>query len=422
MRKRKINVLLTSGMILMLLSGSTTSIVNAATKDDVKVETPKKSPQGIEYQTEGDLKLSGSAIDGLELIDNNKVTRDSLGIRYTVKALASVNFGDRTYTTIKLPREFDKLADSGELTKYVSSAHFEFTSSSSDIEHDFTPDEIRVSRDADGTHYLRLENPRISSIGLRTEIDVTLNLDLGKAVTDLGIRIPHAANKFSYDFATTIAPEGEIIDWHLVGDNSGADKIPVEILDPGYDLLQSVPKVHEPILDTDTTVTGTGYPGAEVRLLADGVEIKGATGVVDSSGIFTIKLPKTLKAGTKVTAIQNTGVGDSTPSEARIVQGDPERPAAPTVTDPTGSTISVNAKTISGKLGGDITGANKTDKIIIRNIDEVEARVSASTGAWRASLPADFMLVGDTVEVVQVHTKANGTTIESDPVTLTVVE
>lgn len=419
MKKRKVNVLLTSGMILMLLSGSTTSIVNAATKDDAKVETPKKSPQGIEYQTEGDLSLDGKAMDGLELIDNNRVTRDDLSMHYTVKALASINWGDRTYTTVKLPRELDKLADSGKLTDYITSAHFEFTSSSSDIQHDFTPDEIKIDKDAEGVHYLKLENPRITSIGLRTEIDVSLNLDLGAAVTDLGIRIPHAANKFSYDFETTIAPEGEIIDWHLVGDSNGAAGIPVEILDPGYDLLQERPTIEEPIKDTDTTVTGTGHPGAEVKLLADGVEIKDATGTVNSSGIFHIKLAKALKAGTKVTAIQNTGVGDSAPSEVTIVQGDPEKPAAPTITTPADKQLSISNPTVIGKL----SGSDLNDTITVKSMwgDEAAATV-ATNGVWRAKFSPDVLTVGDEVYVTQVHTKADGSTIESDPVTLTVVE
>ncbi|MEJ1317770.1 hypothetical protein QY886_00295 [Latilactobacillus sakei] len=51
--------------------------------------TKKDNSPRIDYQTSGTLAASGTAMDGLELIAGNQVTRGTLHMKYDVKSFAS---------------------------------------------------------------------------------------------------------------------------------------------------------------------------------------------------------------------------------------------------------------------------------------------------------------------------------------------
>ncbi|GKQ42762.1 hypothetical protein RD055328_06850 [Companilactobacillus sp. RD055328] len=410
-KSRLVNSLLVSSMVLGLMVNTSASVVNAETTNDQKTENVK--PAGIEFQTEGTLSLSGSAMDGLELVSNNTVTRGNLHLQYDVKSYASINWNDKTEAIFKLPEELNEIAASGKLIDYIESPHFSYNSTiGGNVEHDYTKGEMSVSKDPYSNAYLlKLQNPRISGVGINTKLTVSMNLDLGALVTDTGMRIPHAINRENYQFATTLAAVGEIIDWELVGNTNGSDLIPVEVLDPGYDLLQNVPTIKEPVYNTSTKISGVAYPKSAitVRDAADGKVI--GKGVTDDSGIYEVAIPRQA-VGTILSVTENTGVGESKPTTT-IVQQDPNQLLPPTVD--TGNTISESARSLKGK------GSEIFDVITLTNLSTGETMITQVLpgNIWFINnIPASWFFVGNMFSV----TEYNGTQDEtSDPYYITVV-
>ncbi|MEJ1324708.1 Ig-like domain-containing protein [Latilactobacillus sakei] len=311
-----VNLVLVSSTVLGMVVTAGTSTAMAAAKtsaDTSSVMTKKDNSPRIDYQTSGTLAASGTAMDGLELIAGNQVTRGTLHMKYDVKSFATLNWQEHTVTTIKLPREFNAFAKDGSLLKYIASANFNYTSSINTINHSYTSNEMHIEKDtqSDDTYLLKFDNPTVTGIGLNVQMHVEFDLNLGDMVTDTGVRIPDAYDKSAYHLASTITDKDDagIIDWHLVGNTNGATTIPIWQLDPGYDILKQAPTIHNPIYDTDTVVTGSGIPGAKITL-RQGVQPDSpiiGTGEVDASGVYSITIPAH-NAGVTISATQNAWV------------------------------------------------------------------------------------------------------------------
>lgn len=385
-----VNLLLVSSTVLgvAVTAGTTTAMAASKTAaPESSVLASKAKDARIDYQTAGDLQASGTAMDGLELIANNQVTRGSLHLKYDVKSFAALNWQERTVTTVKLPREFNAFAKDGSLLKYISSANFNYTSSINTINHNYTEHEMYIEKDtqSDDTYLLKFDNPTVSGIGFNVQMHVEFDLNLGDMVTETGVRIPDAYDNSAYHLASTITDKDNagVINWHLVGTTDGATTIPTYQLDPGYDLLKKAPTIHNPIYDTDTVVTGSGIPGAKVTL-RQGVEKDSpiiGTGVVDESGVYNITIPKQ-NAGVTISATQNAGIGDS-PSATAVVQHKVTEIPKPVVP----ARIRENAKTLTGTgyvPGNKITVTNTTSGETLTTIvnDDKSFSVGIATGFW----------------------------------------
>lgn len=330
-----VNLVLVSSTVLGMVVTAGTSTAMAAAKtsaDTSSVMTKKDNSPRIDYQTSGTLAASGTAMDGLELIAGNQVTRGTLHMKYDVKSFAALNWQEHTVTTIKLPREFNAFAKDGSLLKYIASANFNYTSSINTINHSYTSNEMHIEKDtqSDDTYLLKFDNPTVTGIGLNVQMHVEFDLNLGDMVTDTGVRIPDAYDKSAYHLASTITDKDDagIIDWHLVGNTNGATTIPIWQLDPGYDILKQAPTIHNLIYDTDTVVTGSGIPGAKITL-RQGVQPDSpiiGTGEVDASGVYSITIPAH-NAGVTISATQNAGFGESSSTTATVQHKGGEIPA-----------------------------------------------------------------------------------------------
>lgn len=386
------NVLLMSSMILGLIGGTgITSVSAAALGNNNNVQNSNQNVKGVEVQTKGVLTPSGSAMSGLKLEANNQVTYGTLDLDYKVTSAFSANFNDQTTTVIKLPTEFNTLAESGKMTDFITSAHFSYRNTIGGTEHDFTKDEMKVKKDDKGPGYLlMLTNPRISGVGIKPSMDVHLALDLGQMVTTTGIRIPNAIDKSAYHMSSTITSDAELINWEIVGNTDGSATIPVAQLDPGYDLLHSKPTIETPVNDTDTVVSGKGIPGATVTIKNGAGTVLG-TGVVDKSGGYKITIPAQ-NAGVTLLVTQNTGVGESE-AETTIVQHSTIVIPAPKVDQPIVSTD----KIISG------TGTKAGDLIRVTNYQTHQSGTATVQDdlTWTFNVPNGFLSKGNILQVTE---------------------
>lgn len=411
-----VNLVLVSSTVLGMVVTAGTSTAMAAAKtsaDTSSVMTKKDNSPRIDYQTSGTLAASGTAMDGLELIAGNQVTRGTLHMKYDVKSFAALNWQEHTVTTIKLPREFNAFAKDGSLLKYISSANFNYTSSINTINHSYTSNEMHIEKDtqSDDTYLLKFDNPTVTGIGLNVQMHVEFDLNLGDMVTDTGVRIPDAYDKSAYHLASTITDKDNagIIDWHLVGNTNGATTIPIWQLDPGYDILKQAPTIHNPIYDTDTVVTGSGIPGAKVTL-RQGIEKDSpiiGTGEVDASGVYSITIPAQ-NAGVTISATQNAGFGES-PNTTAMVQHKAGKIPAPIVDRLHPNSV----KELTG------TGTYPGNTITVKNADNGKSvtTVVGPDKKFTVTVGAGFWDVYNMLEVTESNT--SGEVSEVARVTIT---
>ena len=139
--------------------------------------------------------------------------------------------------------------------------------------------------DNDGNTIVRFTNPPATwGIANGLHFNVNIALDLGDFVTQTGIRIADAVNGTHYSFNGAVVTDH---DYTNIADDNTATSLNTHALDPGYDLLQQVPTI-EDVYDTDTTISGTGVPGATIEIKAGGKVI--GTGTVGTNGIYHVTI------------------------------------------------------------------------------------------------------------------------------------
>lgn len=383
-------VLISSAVLGMTMN---TGVISTLAADTAVTTTAAGNQASARFQTSGTLTFSDTAMNGLELTANNTITKGVLHLEYDVHS-GSVNVGDNTTTTVKLPQELNAFAKNGSLVKYIKSANFKYHPGiGASIDHNYTDREIYVEKDTttDDTYLLKFDNPAITGIGTDTTMTVNFNVDLGQMVTDTQIRIPDAYDLSDYHFATTIVTDGQVIDWNKVTATTGANTIPRWQLDPGYQLQLKKPAIDVPVYDTDTSLRGFGVPGAHVVVYQgsgdDRVPI--GEGTVDADGFFTITIPKQA-AGITLSVTQDTGVGES-PATTVKVQHKAIAIPKPNVDQPY-----YGDKTISGKgyIAGDtITITNSRSGQIVKAIVKADLSFETETLLDGWILPKDVLQV-----------------------------
>nr|WP_232299087.1 Ig-like domain-containing protein [Bacillus cereus] len=121
------------------------------------------------------------------------------------------------------------------------------------------------------------------------------------------------------------------------------------------------PQVNE-VLDTDTTVTGTGKPGASIAVTANGKEL--GKGTVDEKGNYKITIPKQAE-GTSIQVVQK--VNGSTSPATTVQVKDVTAPTAPKVNPVTDNDTKVKGTgepntTVSVKVNGQEIGNGTVDE------------------------------------------------------------
>ncbi|MDG4984970.1 Ig-like domain-containing protein [Lactococcus lactis] len=295
-----------STLILGAAVVTTTTVLGNTVNADETTSAPKTTQlqpvQGISVFTKGELSGSGSIVDNSGMtIDQKGKTRGIIELKYVVKDALSINLGDHTYTYFKLPDEFYNLTNGTDITKYITGT-YEFQTLLGHDSKTYSPEDIQMV----GNNLIRVDNGAHSALISQTATS-TIDINLGEAVSDSNIRIPDT--KTAYTFHATTTKDEAFINWDLVGKSDATYTLNgVSSIDPGNGQQVVKPNVND-VYDTDSSVSGTGTPGATVIVYnTSGTKI--GSGVVQSNGSYTATisndyLPLTLNEELHVTQSVN---------------------------------------------------------------------------------------------------------------------
>ncbi|MCF4060409.1 Ig-like domain-containing protein [Pediococcus acidilactici] len=365
--------------------------------DNKKVDKNKtakdRSPRaGGSALEDGNLTISGSAVNGL--IDNGDGTYSgNLTFNYNGSAwVAQILEGSKIALQIppQLRDLFAKINASGNWSKYFSGSG-EFYSHLGLIPisyQDWTYKNSDFSYD--GTN-LTLKNP-LAGIELVTkDTTVTLNFDIGQAVTDFDEKIDNAGD--NYTFTEALVEDSDIIDWHIIGDYAGVASLNTSHLMPSRDELNP-PTVNQPVYDNATTLTGKGEPNAEIIItLPTGGTL---STYANENGDFSIAIPAQ-PAGSEISVSQK--VNGQTSEVVKVpVQKAPEVIDKPSIDAP-----HAGSKYVTG------TGvAGDTIQIYMPGVGGNEDILLGTTtvgldGKWTALVSGQYNLIeGETIYAVQI--------------------
>ncbi|KAF0465369.1 hypothetical protein GBP04_06220 [Pediococcus acidilactici] len=355
----------------------------------------------------GNLTISGSAVNGL--IDNGDGTYSgNLTFNYNGSAWVA-QFLEGSKIALQIPPQlrdlFAKINASGNWSKYFSGSG-EFYSHLGLIPisyQDWTYENSDFSYD--GTN-LTLKNP-VAGIELVTkDTTVTLNFDIGQAVTDFHEKIDNAGD--NYTFTEALIEESDIIDWHIIGDYAGVASLNTSHLMPAQDELNP-PTVNQPVYDNTTTLTGTGEPNAEIIItLPTGGTLSTHT---NENGDFSIAIPAQ-PAGSEISVSQKVNGQTS-----EVIKVPVEK--APEVIDKPG----IDAPHAGSKYVTGTGVAGDTIQVYMPGVGGGEDVLIGTTtvgldGKWVAQVSSQYNLVeGETIYAVQIKGNA-----KSDKQYTTVIE
>ncbi|MCD6631481.1 Ig-like domain-containing protein [Lactococcus cremoris] len=298
---------LLSSAILFANSASADTNMNVQAQDGI-VSTDVNP---LSETSKGQVIITGSGSDGLDLTSGNTITTGVLNFAYSGHfPLLAAGAGETEFVLV-LPDELKEAAQDPSFITYFSGT---YDGPGLGAEpYKYQTSDIRMGIDNEGNTIVRFTNPKATwGIVNGHDFNVDVALDLGTFVTKTGIRIANAKNGTHYSFNGAVVTDHDYT--NIAADNT-VTSLDTHALDPGYDLLQQVPTV-EDVYDTDTTISGTGVPGAKIEIYAGGKLI--ATDYVGTKGTYHITVPKQ-NEGVTIEVRQNTGVGWST-AATTIVQ------------------------------------------------------------------------------------------------------
>ncbi|WP_439443707.1 immunoglobulin-like domain-containing protein [Listeria aquatica] len=264
-----------------------------------KAETSKQSEQQNSNINErlfntGSISVVGDpdlAANGLK-VDEHGNSTGHLVLRYNFAQGASVDLASDYRFSFYLPNEFREIAKTPEFFTAIESAQVYNTSW-----HVGTPP-VNIARDHisynanKNTFRFDLDNYTATLLNVMPTNEVTVDINLGKAVTESHIRIPRATTG-SYHFGGETWKSGlGLFDYHYVQNSAGNTylKLPQGI-DPGYgkDWDYGEDGDNE---NTKPTITAADLNFEKGQKVADGDLTAGAVaadkedGIIDSSKIY----------------------------------------------------------------------------------------------------------------------------------------
>lgn len=275
------------------------------------------NPKAFSIFTIGNMSSSGDIVNnGKMTIDSNGKTKGILTLKYDAKQVINFNILDQTDFYMKIPDEFrDLVTGSNNFLSYVDGTYDFYNGGTK--HHVYTPDEMSIQ--GNGSE-LVFKNPKYSS-AVGQKCTVTININLGKAVTESGIRIPDANTTYYFNGVTSL--DRSIIDWSVLGNDNAGTSLSMPNIDPGYNFEKNTPKIND-VYDTDKTISGTGAPGAKIAVYGkDGKSLIGST-VVRPDGTYIANIEATylpLIENDVIYVTQNTGIGESNKETAFVQHG-----------------------------------------------------------------------------------------------------
>lgn len=308
---------LLSSAILFANSASADTNMNVQAQDGI-VSTDVNP---LSTTSRGQVLIDGTGAHGLDLTSGNTVTTGYLDFAYSGSfPLGAIGINKETEFVLVLPSELDDAAKDASFINYFRGT---YDGPGWGAEpYQYKTSDIRMGVDNEGNTIVRFTNPPATwGIANGLHFNVNVSLDLGTFVTKTGIRIADAENGTHYDFNGAVVTDH---DYTNIGDDNTVTSLNTHALDPGYDLLQQVPTI-EDVYDTDTTISGTGVPGATIEIKAGGKVI--GTGTVGTNGIYHVTISPKQNENVTIEVRQNTGVGMSAAATTTVKHKVSEIPA-----------------------------------------------------------------------------------------------
>lgn len=282
------------------------------------------------------------------LLISNEETTGVLTIELKVNSLASIDIADKSFYRVSLPKEFKPLLEDERFIDYITGNFRQWFNAIKHVDKDYTKQDIRV--DAENCELI-IRNPKVTGGGILPVSLMYIDIDLGRFVSDTGVRIPDALDG-KYHFNTAMSQDENIIDWTILGNKEAYAFLDIKKLDPAYGTAVPV------ITASDRKVVrGEDFSGAYA--------MQGVSAYDEEDGDITHKV--TIVDGQVNTAVNGTypityGVTDSHGLRARktinVVVSDNTPPVinAKDVTIAKGSSFNpMNNVTATDAEDGDIT-------------------------------------------------------------------
>ncbi|MDT1959010.1 immunoglobulin-like domain-containing protein [Carnobacterium divergens] len=147
-----------------------------------------------------------------------------------IQKFADATWKDQSDYVIKLPEEFRELAKTEAFRNSISGQFRAWNMGIPIKNYTYKSSDLRVDT---VNNTIIFKNPSLTTIiGILPHLTMNLEIDLGKAITESGVRIAGAQDGF-YHFQTAMAKSDNIIEWGLGSLNSRVN-IPIAKMDPGY--------------------------------------------------------------------------------------------------------------------------------------------------------------------------------------------
>ncbi|KRM24413.1 Ig-like domain-containing protein [Latilactobacillus graminis] len=315
---KMVGLLLTSSTLMGLMISTGVTTVQAVTNETTQTgQKPAANPlPGVDILTKGSTTFDGSnMLEGVHLSNDFSLTSGMLQISYTGTTLMSLNIDEKTETQIAMPAEFKALmnkttADGKTFLDYIEPSSYFYAPNNIGGNKKHTYERRDISYDRDRNVLVFQNQVGLTSLLTGATLEAHIYIDLGQAITDLGERIPDAYNSSYYQFASAVTSIEATPDWDILGNSDSAGRINWDKLDKGWTIINQVPTIHTPVMDTDTEVVGGNAPaGSTVKIRAnseDGLVI--GTAIAGADGTYIANIPQQ-RAGTKLYVDQTTALG-----------------------------------------------------------------------------------------------------------------
>lgn len=221
-----------------------------ATTDSSSSDATSVSPYALNLISWGSLDyvgMSNNAQQGLTI--ENGVTTGVIQMKFDMQSVAGAKWGDKSQFVMKLPQEFAEISQTKEFRDNITGRYRAWTAGIKVKDYNYKSMDIKVEN-----NQIIIDNPKTTDVlGVLPHTTIDLSIDLGKAVTDSGVRVMNSNSGF-YDFQAALRGDENTIDW-TIGSNESHTKIPIGQIDPGYG--NSVPVINTDKLDTDIPLGST---------------------------------------------------------------------------------------------------------------------------------------------------------------------
>lgn len=276
---------------------------------------------GGSFFATGNITASGSAINGLKKNADGTytgvITLDYSGSTIGLDATTSKY-------VIKVPAELSPLilqADKSDITG-------SFTGGFLGTPHEYTASDFTITQDTDGSAIITFSNPTMLTVAY-APVDITVNLNVGDMVNKSGMVIDPSDSNYSFDGAVVLPTS--IIDWDVFSNWASTTALQTNHLMPA-DVSQGIqkPYVVQPVEDNDTVVSGTGTPGASVKVYNEDRMTTLGIGTVNSNGYYSVTIPLQ-KQGTVLNVTQTTAADGESDATTVTVRHAPVELQQPTI-------------------------------------------------------------------------------------------